>query len=124
MPGLRLEFGAAGLSLTKFDGSPVWAARWDQVDELATPERSRLPDQGDGVVLVVGTNDRCSHRFVLPSDEPAALEAVLETIARNHGAHRTGARRAQPLVIVVSAIVIVAAVAIVLVLAAGHVIHL
>jgi len=124
VPGLRIELGPQGLSLARADGARIWNARWDQVSEFATPERSVLPDHGHGVVLFVSTHDGRSHRFVLPSDEPAALESMLEHIARTHGVHPIGARRTEPRVIVTGAIVIVVAVAIILFLSAGHVINI
>lgn len=124
VPGLHLALEDGGVTLAKGDGSPVWTAGWDQVAEVATPERSTLPDGTSGVVLVVTTRQDRSHRFVVPAGQPAALEAALGSLARSHGVAPPPPEPTQPVALVVGVIAVVAVVVAVLLLAAGHVIHL
>lgn len=124
IPGLQLGLDDAGITLSKYDGAAVWAAGWAEIAEVATPERSRLPDGGNGVVVVVTTRQQRSHRFVVPAARPAALEEALDSLARRHAVAPPPPQRSQPALAVIGAIVVVGAIVLVLLLAAGHVIHL
>jgi hypothetical protein len=124
VPGLTLELTRAGLSIAKMDKTPVWSASWEDVEELATPERSRLPDGSSGVVLTVETSRGRVHRFVLPSQDPDGLEAALETLADQMGISPVRRPRHHSPVLAILALLATAAAVTVLLLAAGHVIHL
>jgi hypothetical protein len=124
VPGLTLELTRAGLSIAKMDETPVWSASWEDVVELATPERSRLPDGASGVVLTVETSRGRIHRFVLPSREPDRLEAALETLADQMGISPARRPRHHSPVLAILVLLATAAAVTVLLLAAGHVIHL
>ena len=124
VPGLQLALDEAGVTLAKGDGTTVWSAPWGEIAELATPERSKLPDGGTGLVVVVTTRQQRSHRFVVPADQPSALESALDSLARRHQVAPALTPRTQPAALVIGAVVVAAVVVAVLLLAAGHVIHL
>lgn len=123
VPELTLELGEAGVALSRADTTAIWAAGWDEISELAAPERSKLPDGGPGVVLVITGKGR-SHRFVVPADRPARLEAMLDALARRHGVSPERPERSKPPVVVVGVLVVLAGALTVLLLAAGHIIRL
>ncbi len=108
VPGLQLTLDGTGLTVAKNDDEVVWTAPWGEVAELATPEPSKLPDGADGLVVVVTTREKRSHRFV----------------ARRFIVVPRATPRSQSAPVVVGAIVIAAAVVAALLLAAGHVVHL
>ena len=106
------------------NGTPVWTCVWTEISEMAAPERSRLPDGGHGVVLLVSARDGRAHRFVVPAARPGSLEASLSALARRHDVSPDRPERSQPAPIVVGALVILAASLAVLLLSAGHIISL
>jgi hypothetical protein len=124
VPGLQLALDEAGVTLAKGDGTAVWSAPWDEIAELAWPERSKLPDGDSGVVVVITTRQQRAHRFVVPAAQPAALEAALDSLARRHQVAPPAVEHAQPAPLVIGAIAVAAVVIAVLLLAAGHIIHL
>jgi len=124
VPGLRLGLDDQKVTLAKGDGTVVWSTPWENVAELATPERSKLPDGEDGVVLVVTPHQERAHRFVVPSESPPSLEATLESVARRHGVAADPPERTLPAYIVAGAVVVVAGTVAILLLAAGHIVHL
>ncbi len=124
VPGLQITFDGAGITVAKDNGTAVWSTTWVETAELATPERSKLPDGRSGVVVVVTTRLERTHRFVVPAEKPAALEAALGSLAHRHGVAPLPTVKTQSLPIVIGAVVVAAAAVAVLLLAAGHVIHL
>ena len=124
IPDLQLEFGERGVTLSKDDDTIVWAAPWAEIAQLATPERSKPPDGANGVVLVITPHAARAHRFVVPADRPAALEAALNSLARRQHIAPDRPERSQSVVLVTGVIVVVVAVVVVLLLAADHLIHL
>jgi hypothetical protein len=121
---LQLELGEGAITLTKEDGVTIWTTPWEEVTEIATPDRADLPDGSKGVVWVVTTRQRRSHRFVIASDDPSALEAALSSSGIEHGVRSDVPDRSVPAIVAVAVLVATAAVVTLLLLMAGHVIHL
>ena len=124
VPGLQMTFDRAGVTLAKKDGAAVWSAAWPEIGELSTPERSKLPDGSDGVVVVVTTRLGQSHRFVVPAEDAAALESALNSLAHHHDVAPSAAVKTQSWPLVIGAVLMAGAAVTVLLLAAGHVIRL
>lgn len=124
VPGLTLQLDDAGVALSKSDGAPVWACGWDEISELAAPERSKLPDGGHGVLVVITATDGRSHRFVVPATRPATVEAAVDSLARRRKVWPERPQRSQPAVVVAAVLVVLAGALAVLLLQAGHVIQL
>ena len=125
VPDLTLTFLDSGLTLEKADGEHVWGSDWGGLEEMSPVERSVLPDGRDGVVIIVVERGRqLSHRFVLGTDDAAAMEAALRGRAAAQGLRSRSPRRAVSRAL--TAFVVVAALAAMaaLLLSATHVIHL
>jgi hypothetical protein len=126
VPELTLIFLPDGMELDKPDGEPVWRRRWSRLRQLATVERSTLPDGSAGVVVEVVERGRRGrrHRFVVPATDPSSFEELVTARARAHGLQTTvegsPVSRAVTAVIVVAAIVTMT----VLLLSAAHVVRL
>jgi hypothetical protein len=120
LPGLGVQVDDVGLSVVKHDGTLVVVLPWDDLSALSTAGRTITPDGTPAVVVEAATRLR-THRFVVPSHDPAGLEAAVAEF----GTARTGSadrRRITPLLGVLFAVL--AAVVVVLVLAAMGVIKL
>jgi hypothetical protein len=125
VPGLRITIDEDGVTLGKSEGTPVWVARWEDVLELATAERTKLPDNSNGLVVMVTTIQHRAHRFVLPANDPSQLEAGLAALARRKGVEPVEAPAERSLPTVAWVVFSATAVALLLLLlSAGHVIHL
>ncbi|HEY5244904.1 MAG TPA: hypothetical protein VIJ60_04495 [Acidimicrobiales bacterium] len=178
--GCQLDLGRRGVTVRDPDGTPIWSAPWSAVTGLTAVERTTLPDGRTGIVVVVSARPSMTspeavdvHRVVVPTDQPASLEAQLVAVARARGiepepdarpdmtapigvvpdeavpvgaapdvagpddaapdvdsstasvdVRPDGADRSLPIFVVAPAVVGVGAVVAVLLLAAGHVIHL
>jgi len=124
VPDLVLALGETGVALTKADGTAVWSANWDGITGLSTPERSRLPDGGHGVVVVITEGSGRSHRFVVAAGRCAPVESALDSMARRHGASSERPERSLPVLVVVAVVVVLGVAVAVLLLDAGHIINL
>jgi len=124
VPDLHLALDEDGVRVTRPDGSGVWSAPWGEVLELAPSGHASLPDGGRGVELTVRSTSGVAHRFVAPSDNAGVLEERIGTLAGRHGVAPTSADRPAPALLVGAVLLATAAVVAVLLLAAGHVIHL
>jgi hypothetical protein len=126
IPELELAFMDTGVRLTRGDGELIWSARWSDLEELSTAERSVLPDGGDGVVVSVVERERHRrHRFVLPADDADTAMAAVQERARDHKL-RTNRVRTDTAVrpaLTIAVVVGFAATVTVLLLSATHVIH-
>jgi hypothetical protein len=124
VPDLALSFLDDGIALEKSDGEPVWSAAWSELDEMATVERSELPDGGDGVVItVVEREGRRRHGFVLPTDDPISTESSVRALARSHRLRTNRTRRPVSRLLTASVVVAAAVTLTLLLLSAAHVIH-
>jgi hypothetical protein len=120
LPGLGVQVDDIGLSVVKHDGTLVAVLPWDDLSSLSAAGRTVTPDGTPAVVVEAATGLR-THRFVVPSHDPAALEAAVIEFGQAHGdTERRG--RISPLLGVLFAVL--AAVVVVLVLAATGVIKL
>lgn len=124
VPDLRLALDEDGVRVTRPDGSEVWSAPWGEVLELAPSGQASLPDGGRGVELTVRSTSGVAHRLVAPSDDPDELEQRITTVAERHGVAPTSPDRPAPALLVGAVLLATGAVVAVLLLAAGHVIHL
>ncbi len=80
VPGLTLVMDASGLTVRKPDGAVGAALGWDEVSGLVADKRMRTPAGHPGVVLEAVTAVK-THRFVVPSDNPAGLEYEVAQLA-------------------------------------------
>jgi hypothetical protein len=124
VPDLRLSLDEDGVAVAGPDGSEVWGAPWSGIVELAAPGHASLPDGGRGLELTVRSTSGVAHRFVAPSDDPGVLEERIGALATRHGVAPASADRPAPALLVAAVLIATAAVVAVLLLAAGHVIHL
>ncbi|MHB1583634.1 MAG: hypothetical protein ACYCU7_11460 [Acidimicrobiales bacterium] len=124
VPDLRLSLDEDGVRVARPDGSEVWGTPWDGVLELAAAGHASLPDGRRGLELTVRSTSGAPHRFVAPSDDPGVLEERIGTLAARHGVAPASADRPAPALLVGAVLLATAAVVAVLLLAAGHVIHL
>jgi hypothetical protein len=125
VPNLTLTFFDSGLTLDKADGEPVWDSEWAGLTELSPVERSVLPDGREGVVIaVVEREGHHMHRFVLATDDAAAMEAALRDRAAAHGLRTRSERPAVSRLLTVGIVAAVLATLTVLLLSAAHAIHL
>ncbi|HUC06401.1 MAG TPA: hypothetical protein VL961_13435 [Acidimicrobiales bacterium] len=123
IPHLELALARAGITLAKPDAEVAWSSGWDELATLTTEERSLLSHGREGlVVLVVERNGR-SHRFVVPTEDPALLMLEVRTMAQRHALRTSRPPRATlrsfNVVLGVAALASVA----LLVLSAAHVVH-
>ncbi|HLG92451.1 MAG TPA: hypothetical protein VKY15_05655 [Acidimicrobiales bacterium] len=81
VPGLGLRFGPAGVTVSKPTGEVVRTMPWGSLTGLATEG----PGEGGpgSVVLRVSAGER-SHRFVVPTEDPAGFEDSLARLARHY----------------------------------------
>jgi hypothetical protein len=123
IPHLSLTFRSAGVELAKSDGEVVWRCTWTKMDELSTAERSTLPDGRNGIVVVVVERGVRRHRFVLPTEDPAGIEATVRTRAISHRIRTAGSPAPVSfrltMAVMASAIITLTA----LLLSAAHVLH-
>ncbi len=124
VPQLALSFLDEGIWVDKSDGEAVWSARWADLVEMSTVERSELPGGGAGVVIMVVERDgRRRHQFVLPTDDPASTESSVHEQARAHRLRTNRPRRPVSRALTVAVVVAAAATLTVLLLSAVHVIR-
>jgi hypothetical protein len=123
VPGLTVTFDGSGLTVRKPDGSIGAVVTWADVSALTAEGRVRTPAGSPGVVVQAATTTR-THRFVVPSDNPAGLEHEIDQLAVAHVAKGPapgpvpdpgGRRRMGLLVAVLAAAVVVGAVLVILV---------
>ncbi len=80
VPGLTLVMDGSGMTVRKPDGTVGAALKWEEISGLAADKRMRTPAGHPGVVLEASTADK-THRFVVPSDNPAGLEHEVTQLA-------------------------------------------
>jgi hypothetical protein len=114
LPGLGVQVDDVGLSVVKDDGALAALLPWDELNDLSATGRTTLAD-GSQAVVVEATTRLNTHRFVVPSADPAGLEAAVAEF-RQTGEGPGRKRRLSPLLGVL--FVLLAAAVVVLVLAA------
>jgi len=112
------------LNFLSESGEAVWSSDWSEVALLSTPQRMKTPDGRRGVVMVVAATDDVEHRFVVPAPRPQKLEKALGAIARRHAAAPDRPERPQSKLLAVFLLTVAAAAVAILLLMAGHVVHL
>jgi hypothetical protein len=123
VPSLHLALGSVGVALTKSSDELVWSCPWTELRELSTAERSVMPDGTEGLVLVLAERTGGRHRFVLPTTEPAELEAQLRALALHHRLQTNRTPRAASRALTTLVVLGTGATLAALLLAAAHVIH-
>jgi hypothetical protein len=123
IPHLQLSFLTTGIELAKSSGDVAWHGAWSTLDELSTAERSVLPDGRAGVVIVLVERGGRQHRFVLPADEPDAIEARVREEARRHRLRTHAPPTAVSPKLTVAVAVTTLVTLTVLLLSAAHVLH-
>jgi hypothetical protein len=123
IPRLQLDLGPTGIRLAKENADIAWSCRWDALSELSSAERSVLPNGNEGVVLVMVERAGRRHRFVIPTDEPTALESRLRRLAVNHRLYTRNPARAVSGGLTLAVVAGSVGTLTVLLLSAAHVIH-
>jgi hypothetical protein len=86
VPGLGIDLDHTGLTVRKPDGQVGVAVGWAQLSSVTAGGRMRTPVGTPGVVLEAATAGR-THRFVVPTLDPDALEGdiarVVSTMPRD-----------------------------------------
>jgi len=124
VPNLALRFNAEGIELHKADGAVAWHCRWDELDEMSPVERSVLPDGRKGVAIVVVESDgRRGHRFVLAADDADVTECWIRERANVHGLRSATPQAPVSRLLLVTIGLALGATLTVLLLSAAHVIH-
>ena len=80
VPGLGVALDATGLTVRKPSGEISAVLAWAQLSSVSASGRMRTPVGRPGVVLEAGTAAKI-HRFVVPSDDPDALEQDILRLA-------------------------------------------
>lgn len=125
VPDLALSLEReGGFTLTRAGGSLVWSAGWDELAEVEVTEQATDGERAAGVVLEVTTTEGRTHRFLLPIEEPLSLKSALAVLTAHTDTARPSGERSQPLWLVVATVAVTAVVVTLLLLAAGHVVHL
>ncbi len=123
VPSLRLAFSDGGVALTKSTDELVWSCPWDELRELSTAERSVMPDGTEGLVVLLAERTGGRHRFVLPTAEPAELEAQLRQLAVQQRLQTNRTPHAVSRLLTALVVLGTGATLAALLLAAAHVIH-
>jgi hypothetical protein len=122
-PGHDLRVGGDGLTLASTGGATVWSVPWSEVDQLAVPERSPLPDGREGVVVEVATAQGTKRRCLVPAGHWWALGGAFEALARSRGV-APGRERRLPWLLTALLVLMAAGAVAALLLASGHLIRL
>ncbi len=80
VPGLTVVLDGSGLTVRKPDGGVGAVVAWADVSGLVANKRIRTPAGSPGVIVEAVTTSR-THRFVVPSDNPAGLEYEVTQLA-------------------------------------------
>jgi len=80
VPGLTVVLDGSGLTVRKPDGDIGAVVAWSDVSGLVASKRIRTPAGSPGVIVEAVTASR-THRFVVPSDNPAGLEYEVTQLA-------------------------------------------
>jgi hypothetical protein len=124
VPELNLCFDDEGIEITNCAGERIWVASWNDVTEITTPIRSKTPDLRRGVVVLVGIRDVDEHRLTIPASRPQSVEKTLGKIARARAVAPDRPERPALKVVSVVVVALSAAGVTLLLLTAGHILHL
>lgn len=124
LPDLQVSLDDEGVRVVRPDGSPVFGESWDGILEVSVPGYATTPTGGSALEMAVRSTSGSSHRLVVPTSEPSALEGRVVALASRHGVAPDSPDRRPPIVLVGAVLLAVGAVVAVLLLTAGHVIRL
>lgn len=124
VPELHLSLDEGGVKAVHPDGSAALEESWDRILELSVPAHATTPAGGSALEMSVRTVSGPSHRLVVPTGEPSVLEGRIASLASRQGVAPDSPDRPPPIVLVCAVVLAVGAVVAVLLLSAGHVIHL
>lgn len=79
---LGLRFDASGMSVRRWDGSPVVQIPWVSIQKLEPSERT--PKKGSPRVELLVSSDRKQHRFVVPYVSADVLRGSLEAMCARY----------------------------------------
>jgi hypothetical protein len=95
VPGLTLVLDGSGLTVRRPDGAIGAVVAWTDALGLTASERMRTPAGSPGVIVQAVTASR-THRFLVPSDNPAGLEyevtQLAETVTTENSSPPSGSR--------------------------------
>ena len=119
VPGLTVALDTRGLTIRKPDGEVSTVIGWTQLSSVTAAGRMRTPVGRPGLVLEARTAAKV-HRFVVPSDDPDALEQEIVRLDASapRPRKRAGASRALAAVV---AVIVVAGITVAALVATGAV---
>lgn len=82
VPHIGVVFNPSGMTVTKPDGSVAAEFSWSNLKELRTAELVET-QVGEPAVVVEVVSNLSTHRFVVPTDDPHGLEAVVAEVSRS-----------------------------------------
>jgi hypothetical protein len=85
VPGMWLVLDQIGVTVLKPDGKVGAVLPWAELVRVTAVERARAPVGGQALVIEAATESR-THRFLVPTDDPGELAAVVAEVV----AARTG----------------------------------
>lgn len=118
VPGLGLVVDRDGLTVRKPNGEVTAALGWAQVSRISAVERMRTPVGRLGLVLEVTTATK-PHRFVIPVDDPDALENGVARLVAAYGSQRATRARWSRVLVGLITVILAAGVTIAILVAAG-----
>ncbi len=105
VPGLTVALDRSGLTVRKPTGEVSAVLGWAQLSGVSANGRMRTPVGRPGLVLEARTASK-AHRFVVPSDDPDALEQEIVRLAAAAPKPRKRAGASRALAAVVAVIVV------------------
>jgi hypothetical protein len=120
VPGLGIVLDRDGLTVRKPDGEISAVLAWAQLSSVTAGGRMRTPVGRLGLVLEATTVTK-SHRFVVPVDDPDALERQIVQLAEAHRSRTAGGRRLSRVLVGLVAVVVAAGITLAILVAVGAV---
>jgi hypothetical protein len=119
VPGMSLVLDQIGVTVLKPDGTVGAVLPWPGLVRVATVERAPAPGGGQALVLEVATAAR-THRFLVPTDNPGELEAVIaEVVAARTGPTKRQGRGRRIAALVALGVLVIAGVTLALLVTVG-----
>jgi hypothetical protein len=118
--GMALVFDQIGITLLKPGGGVGAVLPWSELTSVTATAPARTPE-GERAVLIEATAGERSHRFLVATDDPDGLRAVIgEVVGARTGTKRRGLSK-RVLVLVALAVVAAAGIALALLVTVGGV---
>jgi len=114
--GLSLVFDQTGITLLKPGGGVGAVLPWSSLQDVTVSDTARTPD-GDRALMVEATTPERTHRFLVATEDPAELRAVVEeVVTARKQAGRRKSRGRRGVLLIASAVVLAVAIVLAVVL--------